>query len=238
MGSALADVWADWRDGNFWVYDKDQAKAKALADRFNLNIASDPSHKTELAIVAVKPPQVAEVVSSLHSEATVCVAAGIKSQNIQTTAPFIRAMPNISVAQGGGITALYAPPAVDEGLKKQVEALFGFGGKSFWVESESELDIYTAFSGCGPAYVFHFVRALAQAASELGVKDANKLALLLLQGALPLLQAQDALALENEVKSPNGATEAALAQLEPVLSPALKKAMEAALARVKDADFA
>ncbi len=243
MGSSLAELWSDWRDGRLSVFDKDKAKAEKLATKFGLEVAEGPQTEAELAVLAVKPshlvPALMELAPGVNSVVSVAAAVPVAAAKGSGRTNFIRAMPNISLSVGGGITALYAPASVPEELKKRVEALFAFGGESFWVEDEAEMDIYTAFSGCGPAYVFHFVRALAAAANSLGVRNSQALAIALLQGALPLLQAEkDPKLLEERVKSPMGATEAALQTLEPILTPALTKAMQAALARLKDANTA
>ena len=242
MGGSLAEVWADWRDGKISLFDKDRTKAKRVADKFGLRMAETVAEEAELAVLAVKPEHLRAVLAALSPtvKVVVSVAAGVACAAAAAKVGgchFVRAMPNISVAAGGGITALFAPVSVPQETKSRVGALFAFGGESFWVKNEAEIDAYTAFSGCGPAYVFHFVRALATAAAELGIKNPQPLSLALLRGALPLLQAEkDPKLLEERVKSPGGATEAALNVLEPLLAPALTKAMRAALARIKDAD--
>lgn len=242
MGAGLAEIWADWRDGKVAVFDTELAKAERVASKFGLRTAKTAAEEAELAVLAVKPAHLLAALESLSPKvkAVVSIAAGVSCRRAATKSggkPFIRAMPNVSVAVGGGITALYAPPAVADGLKARIGALFAFGGESFWLDDEAEIDIYTAFSGCGPAYVFHFVRALATAAEEMGVKNAAELSVGLLRGALPLLQAEkDPKALEERVKSPGGATEAALKVLEPILTRSLGEAMRAALAKVKDVD--
>ena len=76
------------------------------------------------------------------------------------------------------------------------------------------MDAVTAISGSGPAYVFHFVEALAKAGQALGLEAdlAMKLARQTVAGAGRMLGELDSPAdvLREDVTSPNGTTQAAL----------------------------
>src|SRR6185312_7339875 len=96
-------------------------------------------------------------------------------------------------------------------------ALLGAVGEVVWVESEGQIDAVTAVSGSGPAYIFHFVEALAAAAMQQGFEatEAMRLARQTVIGAAALLDADPtpAAALRQNVTSPAGTTEAALGVL-------------------------
>jgi pyrroline-5-carboxylate reductase len=87
-----------------------------------------------------------------------------------------------------------------------------------WCEQEELLDVVTAVSGSGPAYVFYFMEAMQQAALELGLsKDqARQLSVETFLGAAKLAfeSEEDAAMLRARVTSPGGTTERAIASLE------------------------
>jgi pyrroline-5-carboxylate reductase len=100
------------------------------------------------------------------------VMAGIRSDAIvqaSGSARVVRAMPNTPALIGQGIAGLYARPEVDAAGTGEVQALFAPTGQSLWVAREDDLDAVTAISGSGPAYVFYFLEAMVQAATEMGL---------------------------------------------------------------------
>jgi len=126
----------------------------------------------------------------------------------------VRTMPNTPAAIGAGATVLTASAAVSEAQKNLAEALMSAVGTTAWLENETMMDAVTAISGSGPAYVFHFVEALAKAGETLGL-DAELAMVLARQtvaGAGRMLGELDspATTLRENVTSPNGTTQAAL----------------------------
>jgi pyrroline-5-carboxylate reductase len=91
-------------------------------------------------------------------------------------------------------------------------------GETIWVDREALIDVVTAVSGSGPAYVFLLVEALADAAEAQGFDraTANRLARATITGAGALLDAdrRPATELRRDVTSPGGTTEAALSILQ------------------------
>jgi pyrroline-5-carboxylate reductase len=149
----------------------------------------------------------------------------------------IRAMPNTPGAIGRGITALYAPPAVSEGVRAHAQSLVAPLGATFWVRREGLIDAVTAVSGSGPAYVFLFVECLARAARAQGFQAevAERLARSTISGAGALLDAdpRPPEELRRDVTSPRGTTEAALGVLmkDDALGKLVGDAVSAASAR-------
>jgi pyrroline-5-carboxylate reductase len=129
----------------------------------------------------------------------------------------VRAMPNTPGSIGRGITAIYAPRGVSAEQKALAGALLAALGQTVWVQRETQIDTVTAVSGSGPAYVFLLVEALAAAAEAEGLprKVAEQLARATVTGAGALLDAESAkpALLRQNVTSPGGTTEAALAVL-------------------------
>jgi pyrroline-5-carboxylate reductase len=112
-------------------------------------------------------------------------------------------------------------------------------GQTIWLSDEAQFDAVTAVSGSGPAYVFHFIEALAAAGEAAGLEPAMamRLARQTLIGAAALA-AQDgatpAAALRERVTSPGGTTAAGLSVLMPGLTPLLEQVVAAAAARSRE----
>ena len=107
-----------------------------------------------------------------------------------------------------------------------------------WFDDERQLDVVTAISGSGPAYVFHLVEALAAAGKKMGLSDANAelLARQTVIGSAALLEADPAppAVLRANVTSPNGTTAAGLAVLMEGLTPLIEQTTEAARRRSEE----
>jgi pyrroline-5-carboxylate reductase len=152
------------------------------------------------------------------------------------SAAVVRAMPNTPALIGQGIAGLYAVPGVDAAGREAAQALFAPTGQTVWVAREDDLDAVTALSGSGPAYVFYFIEAMQQAGTEMGLDaaTARRLAEATFAGAAALSQrsALAPAALREQVTSPGGTTQAALAALQADgVQAAFVRALHAARAR-------
>ena len=210
------------------VVEPNAAQRQALADRFELRArAAADASLAEAAVVvwAVKPqvfraaaaPCRAHVGAALH----LSVMAGIRSDAIALAVGserVVRAMPNTPALIGQGIAGLFARPAVTESDRRRVEAVLAATGQTLWVDGEAALDAVTALSGSGPAYVFHLVEAMLEAARLMGLPDdaARRLAVQTVAGSAALVAAssESPAVLRRNVTSPNGTTQAALEVFE------------------------
>ncbi len=126
----------------------------------------------------------------------------------------VRAMPNLPVAIGKGVTSLYAPG-------KPIAAAEAFAaplGHYEWIADEAHFDAVTALAGCGPGFVFRFADALAQAGAALGLPadQAARLAIATLAGAAIMAADADVspAVLADRVASPGGSTREGLNVLD------------------------
>lgn len=185
-----------------------------------------PDMAPDLIVLAVKPAMIAPVLQGCghfvdRGACIVSVAAGTTMATMLGALPdgahVIRCMPNTPASIGEGMMVLCAGPGVEPGALKLSEQLFAASGSVAWVEDEALMDAVTAISGSGPAYVFHFVEALTEAAIALGLpaETASLLAKQTVSGAGQMVfQADDPPAtLRENVTSPGGTTAAALAVL-------------------------
>jgi pyrroline-5-carboxylate reductase len=178
-----------------------------------------------LVVWAVKPQVFAEAAAPcaphVGTALQLSIMAGIRSQAVVAatgSARVVRAMPNTPALVGRGIAGLYARPAATAQDRAAVEAVLEPTGSTLWVEREADLDVVTALSGSGPAYVFYFIEAMVQAGTEMGLQPAaaRRLAQETFAGAAALAMQSDESpqVLRERVTSKGGTTYAALTALE------------------------
>lgn len=193
-------------------------------------------------VLAVKPARwreaAAGLIDRLPSEAViVSVMAGVPSEALAGVfgeRAIARVMPTTALSAAKGVATLWAEkrPAHDA-----AQALFAPIADLITVDAEALIDVATAVSGSGAAYVYAFVRAMARAGEAAGLTEeqARTLAVATASGALVRLEAGEAAdALIAEVASPGGTTQAGLAVLEPDLTRLIEATVQAALARTRE----
>jgi pyrroline-5-carboxylate reductase len=180
----------------------------------------------EVLVLAVKPQQMREAVAPLTGrlgdQLVISIAAGLRMADIGrwlggsggNYTRLVRTMPNTPALIGAGLTGLCAADGVDADSREKAERIVGAVGRTVWIEDEAQMDAVTAISGSGPAYVFYFMEALADAARHLGFAPdvARLLAVETCLGAARLAEnSADSLTLLRErVTSKGGTTAAAL----------------------------
>ena len=199
--------------------------------------------QADLVVWAVKPqvfkeaalPVAAFTQKALH----LSVAAGIRSDSIARwlqTDRVVRSMPNTPALVGQGITGLFSRAGVTVQDQQLVEKVLQSTGEWLWVKQESDLDVVTALSGSGPAYVFYFLEAMTEAGVQMGLsqEQAYHLAKATFGGATHLArQSTDSPeVLRHRVTSNGGTTYAALTSMaDDHVKEAFVKAMWAAQKR-------
>lgn len=182
--------------------------------------------ESDLVVVAVKPDKVRTVLNRLTGDREkplwISIAAGVTLDRLRSalsgTARIVRAMPNTPVQVHAGATAICCGAAAREEDVAAARALFECVGTVWEAPSEDLLDAVTGLSGSGPAYVFVFLEALADAGVRMGLpRDAaSELAVQTVLGAARLA-AESGLhpaQLKDQVTSPGGTTIAGLERLE------------------------
>jgi pyrroline-5-carboxylate reductase len=193
------------------------------------------------AVLAVKPPDIAEVARSASAAGArrlLSIAAGVTLGTIEAAAgervAVLRAMPNTPALVGQGMSAVAAGSyAGDDDLAWAERILSGVG--TVVRVDEHQLDAVTGLTGSGPAYVFLVAEALVEAGVAVGLRagDVEAMVAQLLVGSSALLAERgDAAGLRAMVTSPNGTTAAGIAVLEQHgVKQALIAAVEAATER-------
>ncbi len=228
MGGALANaVCGALPAGKVAVCDADEKKAAAFVKQYGA--AALPLDKITGAcrflVLGVKPQVLPSVLSAIRptlADPTVLIsmAAGISISAIENAIPnkpVVRIMPNTPCAVGRGLI-LYAKNArvTDDDLSA---FLSGFSKAGTLVPiAEDKIDAASAVSGCGPAFAYLFVEALADAGVECGLAraDAQKFAALMLEGSAKMVleTGRHPGELKDAVCSPGGTTIAGVRALE------------------------
>ncbi len=180
----------------------------------------------EIVILTIKPQRLNGVLKGLIAKIrtdalVISIVAGASIDTIQkglNHADVVRAMPNTPAQIGEGITVwTISRDGSPEHVAVAREILGAFGEEVF-VEEESYLDMATALSGTGPAYVFMFMEAMIDAGVHLGFprRIAEKLVTQTLRGSVDYYASKSdhPARLRNEVTSPGGTSAEALYYLE------------------------
>ncbi len=219
----------------------------ALSQRFAVKTsiqADQVVQDADVVVLAVKPQQMREVVlgiaPQIQGQLVLSIAAGIRGADLSRWlgghTAIVRSMPNTPALVGKGITGMVALAGVSPGQRETADAILRAVGDTVWLNDERQIDAVTAISGSGPAYVFYFLEAMEQAATELGLSAAQGrvLAQATFAGASVLAsQSDEPLSLLRErVTSKGGTTYAALTSMESSgIKPAIIKALHAAATR-------
>lgn len=202
----------------------------------------------DIVVLAVKPqvfPTAAETTRQFVGDDTriLSVMAGVPMETLTRelgAQRVIRCVPNTPARIGQGVTAYVASSACTADDRRLVEQLLEPLGSVEPIAAERLMDVVTAVSGSGPAYVFLLAEVLAAAAEQEGLdKDtAMRLASRTVAGAgaLMLETGEGPGVLRKQVSSPGGTTEAALDVLGAGdgLGPLLRRAVGAAAQRSRD----
>jgi len=217
-----------------------------LKRKYGITVSQDNAStmNTDLLTLAVKPQTMPKVLSELQGKVrpdtcVLSIAAGIPVRRVIEglhTAAVARAMPNTPGRINQGVTVWTATSEVSADQRTQIAALLEALGVEVFVEEERYLDMATALSGSGPAYVFLFMEALVDAGVRMGLPRylAEQLVAETLSGSAAYAKAtgEHLARLRNDVTSPAGTSAEALYQLdESGFRTAIARAVHAAYRR-------
>ncbi|HIZ31789.1 MAG TPA: pyrroline-5-carboxylate reductase [Candidatus Fournierella merdipullorum] len=232
MGGALARAACRWRPEQVVLTDRTLDKAVALAEELDCDIAMDNdavAREAKFIFLGVKPQMMADMLAALAPTleergggyVLVSMAAGLTIARLEEMlgfeAPILRIMPNTPAAIGEGMI-LYA--ANDRVAAADVEEFCDkmVGAGRFDALDERLIDAASSVSGCGPAFVYQFIEALADGGVACGLPrpKAMEYAAQTLVGAAGMVLAtgRHPGQLKDEVCSPGGSTIAGVYALE------------------------
>lgn len=226
MGGAIVRglLKTGWKKEDIIASVHTQASAERLRSALGISVYTDNKRvamEAERLFLAVKPAQMTGVlqeiaVAGVPAKPLVSMALGWSVDKIQSFLPnwpVIRIMPNTPLALGEGVTLFHFAEQTPVSVREEIRNLFEKMGKTFEIPL-SVFDAATAVSGSGPAFVYAFIDALAQAGVKQGMerKQAVLLAVQTVIGAAKMVEKEgvspDELA--QKVATPGGCTAAGM----------------------------
>jgi len=180
----------------------------------------------DVVILAIKPQNLIGVMAELNgwlepAQLMLSIIAGARIDTLRLGLKhgcIVRAMPNTPAQIGDGMSVWTATAEVTEQQRAWAGSILGAMGREIYVDDEKYIDMATAISGSGPAYVFLFMESLVDAAMDIGLpRDmAQKLVLQTVLGSAHFAQmsGKELAELRRMVTSPGGTTAEALLQFE------------------------
>ena len=164
------------------VTDKNSEMGKAFATETGAQFVATNQEvlDCDYIFLAVKPQFLGDVFAEIagHIPANAVVismAAGVKIEKLKKWAPlarFIRMMPNVCAQIGEAMTAVCYNDEINQNEADTAIEILSSAGR-VEVVPEKLMDCVTAVSGSGPAFVFMFIEALADAAVRCGMPRAQ-----------------------------------------------------------------
>lgn len=227
-GAIMRAVCKKYSGKDIYVTDKNAAAGEAFAKENGCNFVSSNKEvikDADYLFLAVKPQFLGDVfaeIKDLVKKETVVIsmAAGVSLEKLASFAPnlrFVRMMPNVCAMIGQAMTAVVKHNSITDDEFKTVQEILSAAGR-VEVVPEKLMDCVTAVSGSGPAFVFMFIEAMADAAVRCGMprSQAYTYAAQTLYGsaAMVLESGKHPAVLKDMVCSPAGTTIEGVAALE------------------------
>jgi pyrroline-5-carboxylate reductase len=218
-----------------------------LHDRYQVETTTDNRQAIESAdvvVLSIKPQTMPHVLHELEgaidrNALVLSIVAGARLHTISAGLQHeavVRSMPNTPAQVGEGISVWTATEQVTPDQRGQAAHILGSFGGELYVEDEDYLDMATALSGTGPAYVYLFMEAMVDAGVHLGFprRIAEQLVVQTVRGSVAYYEhsPRHMARLRNQVTSPGGTSAEALYYLEKAgFRTALSRAIWAAYER-------
>jgi pyrroline-5-carboxylate reductase len=232
--------------------DPRQERLDDLQQRYGIRPYTDNVQavaQADVVVLSIKPQVVKKVFAELRSHLkpdalVLSIVAGVPIAKISTELDhkmIVRSMPNTPAQIGQGITVWTAAESVSTDHLEIARQILGALGEEIFLGDENYLDMATALSGTGPAYVFLFMEAMVDAGVHLGFERhlGAKLVAQTVRGSVDYFTKRDdpvhLARLRNQVTSPGGTTAAALYYLEKAgFRTAISRAVWAAYERSRE----
>lgn len=214
--------------GDITVSDVDPERLNGLSQKYGVRVSKDNRaavQQTDVVVLAVKPQTLDEVMADLsgqlRQQLLLSIVAGASLSFLCegfSHRQVVRAMPNAAARIGEGISLWMATKQVGKRQRAWACSIMAALGKEICVEEEKFIDMATAVSGSGPAYILLVIEAIIDAAVHIGLPRtlAEEMTLQTVLGTARLVKVtgKHPAELRNAVTSPGGTTAEALLQLE------------------------
>ena len=142
-----------------------EERRQVLAERYGVVATADnleAARGSDLMVISVKPQDLQRVLSQLRGsladgQTALSIVAGARMSAIQEGLghpSVVRVMPNTPAQIGEGVSLWTCSPQVGEEARELARSVLVTMGEEIYVGDEKYLDMATAVSASGPAYVF------------------------------------------------------------------------------------
>lgn len=226
MAGAMLDRWlaAGLDPSHVAIVDPAASPREGVSQFASLAEWKAAGGRADWIMLGMKPQQLGEVAEDLGplvdaDTHLASILAGVSLADLATRFPNAKAhtriLPNLAARIGAGVSAVATLGDADAA---DVAALLDPLGTTVELADDTTMDLVTAFTGSGPAFVFRLIEAYAAAGERLGLsaEEALKLATATFGGATALLADSDEKpgALIVQVASKGGTTQAGLDVLD------------------------
>ncbi len=206
-----------------------QAQLDKLAGRYKVNTTSsnlEAVKDSDIIVLSIKPQNLSRVGEELQGHVppdslVLSIIAGVPIKDISRKLHHyrvVRVMPNTPARVSKGMSVWCCTEEVTDIQKQYTETILAALGEEIYVENEDYLDMATALSGTGPAYVFMFMEAMIDAGVHMGFsrRVSEQLVYQTIEGSVAFARDSERhpAELRNMVTSPGGTTADALYQME------------------------
>lgn len=222
MAGAMLDRWlaAGLDPARVAVVDPHAVPRDGVVQHGSLDDWQTAGGSADWIMLGMKPQQLGEVAADLAPLATgdvhlLSILAGVSLSDLAARFPDARAqvriLPNLAARIGAGVSAVATAGDADGAT---IGALLDPLGRTVTLADDMTMDLVTAFTGSGPAFVFRLIESYAAAGERLGLtaEDALTLATATFGGATALLadSGEKPGVLIAQVASKGGTTQAGL----------------------------
>ena len=230
MGSVIATIAAKHETYSVLLSNRTHEKAVNLAEKLNATAVTNRQvfEQANVIFLGVKPNQIQElleenknILEQRESILLISMAAGVTLEQLElmtdTRHRWIRMMPNTPLQVAEGVISFSLGKNVTTSYKEEFVRLLQSAGLLIELP-ESQIDAATALAGCGPAFVYIFIEALAEAGVSMGLSRevALQLATQTVKGSASMVgeTKEHPAILKEKVCSPGGSTIAGVISLE------------------------
>lgn len=230
MGSVIATIAAKYKTYPVLLANRTHEKAVKLAENLNATAVTNTQvfEQANVIFLGVKPNQIQalleenkNILERRESILLISMAAGVTLEQLQSMTDnrhrWIRMMPNTPLEVAEGVISFSLGEKATLQDKEVFVSLLQSGGTVLELP-ESQIDAATALAGCGPAFVYVFIEALAEAGVSMGLSRevALQLATQTVKGSASMVgeTKKHPAVLKEKVCSPGGSTIAGVISLE------------------------
>jgi pyrroline-5-carboxylate reductase len=216
-------------EGDICACDIDASRLTAVGQSCKVNCTSDVTTAiadSDVVVLSIKPQSMSKVLDELKGklkpdQLVLSIVAGAKMGTIRKALAHdrvVRVMPNTPAQIGAGMSVWTATDTVDQKQRQATQSVLGAMGKELYVSDEKYIDMATAISGSGPAYIFLLMESLIDAGVHIGLPRpmAEELVMQTVLGSarMAMESGKHPADLRNAVTSPGGTTAEGLLALE------------------------